>query len=259
MNGELVGEWRVDSRQEHTFCYASSWLSSPRSRPLSLSLPLRPELPYRGALVSNYFENLLPDSQIIRQRIQARFGARSNRSFDLLREIGRDCVGALQLLPEDEVPAGVEEVDAEPLSEGNIEDLLRITLGERLNSQEEFRISLAGAQEKTALLYHQGVWKRPRGSTPTSHIFKLPMGSLLHGLDLSTSVENEWLCQQVLRAFRIPVAGCEMARFGRQRVLIVERFDRNPCCPEIRERGGARYQGHPRFVAGVIGAKNWTA
>ena len=41
---------------------------------------------------------------------------------------------------------------------------------------EDFRISIAGAQEKTAFLRHQGKWCRPIGSTPTTHIFKLPLG-----------------------------------------------------------------------------------
>ncbi len=55
----------------------------------------------------------------------------------------------------------------------------------------DFRISLAGAQEKTALLWHQGQWQRPSGSTPTSHIFKLPIGRIVqNNIDLSESCEN---------------------------------------------------------------------
>ena len=50
----------------------------------------------------------------------------------------------------------------------------------------EFRISLAGAQEKTALLMHDGQWQRPIGATPTTHIFKLPVGRIEHaGIELS--------------------------------------------------------------------------
>ena len=45
-------------------------------------------------------------------------------------------------------------------------------------------------------------------------------------LDLSSSVENEWLCSKLVSAFGIPTASCEMATFANQRVLIVERFDR---------------------------------
>ncbi len=91
----------------------------------------------------------------------------------------------------------------------------------------EFRVSIAGAQEKTALLKREGKWSLPSGSTPTTHIFKLPLG-LIGGMraDMTLSVENEWLCSRILRAFDIPIAHCEMDTFGEMRTLIVERFDR---------------------------------
>jgi serine/threonine-protein kinase HipA len=40
------------------------------------------------------------------------------------------------------------------------------------------------------------------------------------------SVENEWLCARILQRFGLPIAKCEIGRFGSQKVLIVERFDR---------------------------------
>ncbi len=47
-----------------------------------------------------------------------------------------------------------------------------------IDLEADFRICLAGAQEKTALLYHDGRWCRPSGAMPTSHLFKLPIGEL---------------------------------------------------------------------------------
>lgn len=97
------------------------------------------------------------------------------------------------------------------------------------HKSDDFRLSIAGAQEKTALLYHRGNWCIPGGATPTTHIFKLPLG-LVGGMaaDMRDSVENEWLCHQILKAYGLPVAECEMARFAEHRVLIVKRFDRAP-------------------------------
>jgi serine/threonine-protein kinase HipA len=96
-----------------------------------------------------------------------------------------------------------------------------------LEDQDDLRISLAGAQEKTALLWHQGQWMRPHGSTPTTHILKLPIGMVGHRqADFSTSVENEWLCMNLLAEFGLPVAKTEILTFGSQKVLSVERFDR---------------------------------
>ncbi len=65
-------------------------------------------------------------------------------------------------------------------------------------------------QEKTALLFHEGRWLRPHGATPTTHILKLPLGLVGNRrADLTTSVENEWLCMTILKAFGLPVAGGE--------------------------------------------------
>jgi len=54
----------------------------------------------------------------------------------------------------------------------------------------------------------------------------LPIGSNPQGIDLSTSVENEWLCAQLVEAYGIAVAKCGMETFGEQKALVVERFDR---------------------------------
>jgi len=95
------------------------------------------------------------------------------------------------------------------------------------NTDDDLRISLAGAQEKTALLWHQGQWMRPQGTTPTTHILKMPLGLVGNQkVDLSSSVDNEWLCLTLLREFGLPVARCAVLTFGTQRVLAVERFDR---------------------------------
>jgi serine/threonine-protein kinase HipA len=230
MNGERVGEWRrpIDGGQQ--FTYDDSWLTSPTSRPISLSFPLRPAAdPYREGVVE-FFENLLPDNRAIRERIQRRFGAASTGAFDLLREIGRDCVGALQLLPEDAATHNVRTITADPLTNRDVAEILAGTLDPGFGRVEQrnnaFRISLAGAQEKTALLKYKGHWHQPIGTTPTSHILKLPLGTNPQGIDLSTSVENEWLCAQLAQAFDIPTAHCQIDTFGEQKVLIVERFDR---------------------------------
>lgn len=231
MNGEQVGNWTIGAQGQHEFRYERTWIEGDASRPLSLSMPLQPpDAPYRGDLVESFFENLLPDSVDIRRRIQARFGAASTSAFDLLFEVGRDCVGAVQLLPPDKPSENVRKIDGEPLDEEGVADELRsatssASLGRRDN--DAFRISIAGAQEKSALLFHHGQWHRPFGATPTTHIFKLPLGRVGNmQADLSTSVENEWLCRQIVHAFGIPVADCQIADFSDQHVLIVERFDR---------------------------------
>ncbi|HCP4192332.1 TPA: HipA N-terminal domain-containing protein [Escherichia coli] len=98
---QRVGELTKLANGAHTFKYAPEWLASRYARPLSLSLPLQ-----RGNITSdavfNFFDNLLPDSPIVRDRIVKRYHAKSRQPFDLLSEIGRDSVGAVTLLPENE-------------------------------------------------------------------------------------------------------------------------------------------------------------
>src|ERR1035437_2822776 len=89
MNGELVGHWIIASQGQEEFRYDAAWLQSSEPRPLSLSMPLRSEdTPYRGHRVESFFDNLLPDSQEIRKRVQARFGTASTSAFELLTAIG---------------------------------------------------------------------------------------------------------------------------------------------------------------------------
>jgi serine/threonine-protein kinase HipA len=98
-------------------------------------------------------------------------------------------------------------------------------LGQR--DEDDLRLSIAGAQEKTALLRIGRRWHRPHGATPTTHILKLPLGLVGNmRADMSSSVENEWLCSRLLRALGLSVADTGIAHFGSTKVLVVTRFDR---------------------------------
>jgi serine/threonine-protein kinase HipA len=233
MNGECVGEWTTSRSSTPIFRYTKAWTESPSGRALSLSLPITADRELRGPAVDYYFDNLLPDNPNIRARIRDRFSLRSTEAFDLLEAIGRDCVGAVQLLPPGREPIRWNQVEGQPLSTGDMERALRAVsspppLGHEVDGADDnFRISIAGAQEKTAFLSMGGAWYRTRNSTPTTHILKLPLGIIgnFRG-NFSHSVENEWLCAQFVRAFGLPVADTHMARFGEQKALVVKRFDR---------------------------------
>jgi len=231
LNGIPVGYWEKARDGEH-FGYFDTWIADEQSRPLSLWLPFTPgNQPYRGNLVSAYFDNLLPDSDAIRRRLALRHKTASSTPFELLSILGRDCVGAIQLLAPEDEPENLYDITGASLSETDIAHVLRhastaAPLGQD-NRLGDLRLSIAGAQEKTALLRHNGEWLLPTGSTPTTHIFKLPLGLVGNmQADMRTSVENEWLCSKIVAAYGLPVAGCEMAVFEDQKTLIVERFDR---------------------------------
>lgn len=230
MNGERVGVWQVQ-RGTHSFSYAPDWLKSEKARALSLSLPINTSLQISGEVVANYFENLLPDNARIRERIGRRFKTRTLDAFALLEAIGRDCVGAVQLLPEDTEPDGWDRIDCETLSDEQMAEALRAVPADPLAGAgadaAHFRISIAGAQEKTAFVKVAGRWCRPRGATPSTHIFKLPLGLIANSrVELFDTVANEWLCAQIVAALGLPMASTEMATFGDRQALVVERFDR---------------------------------
>lgn len=229
MNGDLVGRWERTRTGADQLTYADAWLDSPERRPLSLSLPLARE-PLRGPAVVAYFDNLLPDNERILRRIRERHHAASTAAFDLLTAVGRDCGGAVQLLAEDGQPPDPRRIECEALEESGVARILRETTSTGVlpgGDDEAFRLSLAGAQEKTALLRHRGRWCIPHGATPSTHIFKLPLGRVgTIGVDLSSSVELEWLSMTLAGELGLPVAACEVGCFEDQSALIVERFDR---------------------------------
>ncbi|MBZ9775151.1 type II toxin-antitoxin system HipA family toxin [Mesorhizobium sp. CO1-1-8] len=227
LNGRLVGVLRREPTGAIDFQYAGEWLDWRGTFPVSLSLPLREDR-YIGAPVINVFDNLLPDNEAIRKRVAERVGAEGTDAYSMLAAVGHDCVGALQFLPDGIDPGDAGSSDGKPVSNREIAEIIKnlaaAPLG--LGEDEDFRISIAGAQEKTALLRTDGRWFKPIGTAATTHILKPQIGRLPNGIDLSNSVENEYLCLKLLEAFGVPAARAEIAEFGERRTLIVERFDR---------------------------------
>ncbi|MDF2096605.1 type II toxin-antitoxin system HipA family toxin [Aquibaculum arenosum] len=228
LNNRLVGHLNKESSGAIHFHYDESWLEWEQGFPVSLSLPLREDA-YRGEAVAAVFENLLPDTESLRRRVAEKVGAGGTDAYSLLAAIGRDCVGALQFVADGIDTTDSTVIKGEPVDDAAIEKLLRnlmqAPLG--LDSDDHFRISVAGAQEKTALLRYGDAWLKPRGTTPTTHLFKTQIGQLPNGIDLSNSVENEYYCLKLLAAFGLPVNAAEIQTFGETTVLVIERFDRH--------------------------------
>lgn len=266
-NNRLVGHFSKAPGGAISFRYDATWLERDQAFPISLALPLQ-ESPHTGAPVAAVFDNLLPDSPELLRLVAGKVGASGTSAFELLARIGRDCVGALQFLPADEpLPSPASPtVEGAGVSNLEIETLLKnlsiapLGLG---SPDQEFRISIAGAQEKTALLRQGGHWLKPHGVTPTTHILKKQLGKLPNGMDLTSSVENEYYCLKLLAAFGLRVTQAEIIDFGKTRALVIERFDRlkledgrlirlpqEDCCQALSIPPGLKYQhdGGPGMV-----------
>jgi len=231
MNGVEVGTFMRGVGGEFSFEYHPDWISNERSFSISRSIALI-EGKQRGPHISAYFDNLLPDPQAVLNHIATRFGAAGTDAYSLLKEIGSDCVGALQFVQDAvELQPPNRPLRYEILSEKDIEKDLKNLKPAPLGIHPEgvFRISIAGAQEKTAFLKLKNGWAKPMDATPTTHIFKPALGKIGMGginVDMSNSVANEHYCMELMRQFRLKTARTEMAKFGDKNVLIVERFDR---------------------------------
>ncbi|WP_407151202.1 type II toxin-antitoxin system HipA family toxin [Bradyrhizobium sp. ORS 86] len=256
VNGRLVGMLRRESSGAIDFRYDPQWLAWESTFPISLSLPLREDR-YIGAPVVNVFDNLLPDTEPMRRRVAERVGASGIDAYSMLSALGHDCVGALQFLPEGVDPGPAGKVDGKPVSDADIGNIIQnlATAPLGVGEDEEFRLSIAGAQEKTALLRRDGKWYKPVGTAATTHILKPQIGRLPNGIDLSNSVENEYFCLKLLSGLGIPTANAEIGEFGGRRTLIIQRFDRRwtgngrllrlpqeDCCQSLSVPPSRKYQ-----------------
>jgi serine/threonine-protein kinase HipA len=147
LNARLVGRLRRQASGAVDFQYDPDWLAWENALPVSLSLPLRKDR-YIGDPVIAVFDNLLPDSDVIWRRLADRVHADGADAYSLLAKIGRDCVGALQFLPDGVTPEPAGSVEGRPVDDDYIarklRDLNATPLG--LDEDEEFRISLAALE-----------------------------------------------------------------------------------------------------------------
>lgn len=207
------------------FTYTHSWIEAGFA--ISLSLPLQEEA-FKGEVVTRFFDNLLPDNDEIKKNVATKLGAESTRPFDMLEVIGRECVGALSFHPEGFKPKNAYSLNKKEVSLKEISLKLKgLSSSSPLGIDEnDFRISIAGAQEKTAFLYRNNKWFEPIGLTPTTHIFKTSIGAMGVNLNFDDSVDNEWFSLYYLKEMGLDTCHAEIHEFEDHKVLVVERFDR---------------------------------
>ena len=184
-------------------------------------MPLNDTL-YGDAVVRPFFSNLLPDD-LARQRLARYVGVSEKNPFALLEIIGGDCAGALSLYPEGKTPPSLTKRDYEPLEEARLSTILGL-LSQRplFVGEKDVRMSLAGAQNKLAVVLINGHIALPKGSTPTTHILKPPMA------DIPESVFNEYFCMTLAKRFKIAAASADIRWAGDLPYLLLERYDRTP-------------------------------
>ncbi len=224
LNGERVGVVRQHRGGNLTLTYDQTWRDRPDAYPLSLSMLLvRQDHP--DAVVRPYLEGLLPDNTDVLDRWAREFQISPRNPFALLRYMGGDCAGAVQLIPPNELGSLVDEPSAiEWLTETEVAERLRDLVehhGTGRLAGDRGYFSLAGAQPKTAFVHDGERWGIPSGATPTTHILKPPAQRGLDGFDI-----NEHFCLKLAKKLGLAAAESTVRNFDGEAAIVVARYDR---------------------------------
>ncbi|MHA6731251.1 type II toxin-antitoxin system HipA family toxin [Devosia sp. A369] len=222
ISGRRVGELHQLQSGKLSFSYDDAWMNGRIAIPLSLSMPTIANT-YDGKAIESFLWGLLPDNEQTLSRWAQRFQVSARNPFALLKNVGRDCAGAVQFLPHgDEISRdeGVELLTDEQIGERLKELRQNGAATRRIGDPGQF--SLAGAQAKTAFHFDKltGRWGIPMGDTPTTHIFKPPMPHL------NGHTENEHFCLQLARMMGMEAAHSQVLEFAGEKAIVVERYDR---------------------------------
>ncbi len=176
---QRVGYLRRNATNQIGFDYDDTWRAN--GFPISISLPLtHGPFPATEATAHRFFANLLPEGDA-RARVVRELKL-ADSDFDLLRAIGGECAGALSILPDNRLPDVEGEYQA--LSDEALYELVTSkgrVHGERVGQGGELpRLSLAGAQDKYAVLVRDGIIHLPRGEAPSTHIIKFAVDRYPH-------------------------------------------------------------------------------
>jgi len=206
-----------------TIQYAKSWLDNDLAYALSMQMPLQ-ERAFGDTVAVPFVAGLLPDSKIHRRMIGQTLGLGDPSEFGLLEAIGRECAGAVSVVPEDEDDAPELSVtpEFEVLSEAELADLIR-SLPRRplmINEDGHIRLSLAGVNDKAALIRVGGRLARPLGNTPSTHILKTDTPNLVD------SAKTENFCLKLAREMGIKAPRSYIEQAEDQVYLLVNRYDR---------------------------------
>ncbi len=215
LNEHYAGRLR-EEKGRLFFAYDKVWLESRRFIPLSVTMPRQAE-EFPDEVARVFFDNLLPEGDI-RAAIAKLKRVSERNTFGLLEEIGGDCAGAISLWSAGDKPASREGYA--PISDKRLNELLTgLRKRPLLAADSELRLSLAGAQDKLPVHYHEGRLALPRGSDPSSHILKPGSPGYAH------LPVNEYFCMRLAAASGLSVPVSELLRKATA-LYLVQRYDR---------------------------------
>lgn len=217
----LIGHIRGNKTDDACFSYDHEYLEKNGSLPVSLHLPLRSQAfsPYETRC---FFEGLLPEG-FTRKSVAGSLHVSEDNYIGLLAGLGRECLGAICILNEDET---MDRSGYVRVSKDEIRDLAREGHSESVHLVTQAHLSLTGASGKVGLYYDEqhGRWYLPKGLAPSTHIVKQSHVRLGH------IVTNEQLCMQTAARMGISVPESFIINTGEGKdedvLFATKRYDR---------------------------------
>jgi serine/threonine-protein kinase HipA len=187
---------------------------------LSVGLPIGAATGPRDSAGLDFFENLLPEGPAL-ARMAALAEVSQLDTFGILRAFGRDCAGAIMVLPDGDRPGEGMSSGYSPMTRSDLRRVIGGLDTAPLGAAPErgFRPSLPGFQRKALLgRAADGTWQLPRGDAPSTWILKPdaphPMAA------------NEATCLGLAAACGLEVPAAELLDLDGLAVLAVKRYDR---------------------------------
>jgi serine/threonine-protein kinase HipA len=224
-DGALVGHLYLNAAGAAEFAYADPWLEAADARPISVSLPLQREAFPRSRALP-FFEGILPEAAQ-RSGVARALGISPQNEFGLLRALGGEVAGALEIIHAHASPAAGDAPAApQALDDGALAELLRdlpgrpFLAGATDAAHRGLRLSLAGAQPKLPVVLVDGAVALPAAGQPTTHILKPATGGL------AGAVENEYFCMTLAARIGLGTAEVEYRRTPAGPFNLIRRYDR---------------------------------
>lgn len=250
----LVGHLEKAPESRVSFTYTPEWQDlwmRGDAHKISVSLPIQHDNPKLDATA--FVAGLLPDSTRHRTLLADELGIGDDPSdFAFLAKLGRDCAGALTVVPEGEdlhrgAAAEIEWLDLEGLA-AHLRALPRRPL--MIDEDNGVVLSLAGVNDKAAVVVSRGRIGLPRYGFPSTHIIKVDIPGL------EDSIKTEHFCLSLARkvGFRVPRTALHQAED--QSFMLMQRYDRQVIegapqrihqedfCQALNVMPGRKYQRH---------------
>lgn len=218
--GTITGSSSADA----AFRYDETYRTDKENRPVSISLPFS-KTPFTPEETRAYFEGLLPEG-FSRHTIADSMHIESDDYISILKELGRECLGAVQILADS---SSVTDSGYKELSAAEVKTLAEEGVSQAADFVIKSHLSLTGASGKTGLYYERKTqkWFQPLGSAPSNYIVKQSH------IRLESIVVNEQLCLLTAKKLGIDIPESFIFQTVRNKtgdaeiLFATKRFDRS--------------------------------